>query len=173
MRAVEQVNYCPKCGRQGITIAFDKAIQCEGCGLLMFMNVAAAVGAVIADDQGRILLLRRAKDPRKGKLALPGGFIDPGETVESALRREVMEEVNLELATMQYLCSFPNQYHYREITYPTADLYFICTARSFQTLKAMDEVESVLLLRPEQIEGEEIAFPSTREALALYRARQE
>jgi ADP-ribose pyrophosphatase YjhB (NUDIX family) len=132
------------------------------------MNVASAVGAIIPDEQGRILLLRRAKDPRKGKLGAPGGFMDPGETVEVALRREVMEEVNLDVVSMEYLYSAPNYYEYRGITYPTADLFFVGHVKSFETLRAMDEVESVLFADPREIDEKEIAFPSLYQAIRVY-----
>ena len=168
MEAIHLFKYCPQCGSQRITAGIGKSIQCGECGLVLFMNVAAAVGAIIADEQGGILVLRRAKDPRKGKLGMPGGFIDAGESAECALRREVMEEVNLEVDTMRYLCSFPNQYLYREITYPTTDLFFHCTVKTFQTLKALDEVESVLFMDPAEIDPEEVAFPSMWQAIKEY-----
>ena len=88
----------------------------------------------------------------------------------TALRREVMEEVNLEIATMRYLFSHPNDYAYREISYPTADLFFLCTVKSFETLKALDEVESVEFADPRQLDAEEIAFPSLYKAIQVYLA---
>jgi 8-oxo-dGTP diphosphatase len=56
-----------------------------------------AVDCVIFDDRARVVLIRRNNAPFKGGYALPGGFVEVGETVEDACRREVKEETNLEL----------------------------------------------------------------------------
>lgn len=168
MSIPQLIRFCPRCGRPGVTVLDNKAIRCDVCDFVLFFNVASAAGAIIADPQGRILLLRRDRDPAKGKLALPGGFIDAGESAEQAVAREVREEVNLEVATLRYLCSSPNRYEYKGVTYPTEDLYFVCTVQSLAPLVAQDEVASVCFLAPSEIDMDEIAFPTTRQALETY-----
>jgi 8-oxo-dGTP diphosphatase len=54
------------------------------------------VDAVIFDEHGRLLLIRRLNPPFKGRYALPGGFLDIGETTEDGCRRELMEEAGIE-----------------------------------------------------------------------------
>lgn len=60
-------------------------------------RVVLTVDAVITDSEGRILLMERGTEPYKGAWVLPGGLVDPGETVEDACMREVEEEVGLKV----------------------------------------------------------------------------
>jgi len=60
-----------------------------------------AVDCVVLDAKGRVLLIRRGNAPFKGHYALPGGFVDVGETVEAACRRELQEETGVKAGTLR------------------------------------------------------------------------
>jgi 8-oxo-dGTP diphosphatase len=64
---------------------------------------ALTVDCVIYDAKGRVLLIRRKNEPFRGAFALPGGFVNVGETVEGACRREVREEVGLEVGALNLI----------------------------------------------------------------------
>ena len=112
-------NFCPKCGSKSISYVDSKKWVCPDCGFTLYNNIASAVAVVIADEYGGVLLETRAKEPRKGFLALPGGFTDRDETAEQAAMRECFEETGLKLESVEYLCSFPNDYEYKNIAYKT------------------------------------------------------
>jgi 8-oxo-dGTP diphosphatase len=61
---------------------------------------ALTVDCVVFDPRGRVLLIRRGNEPFKGCYALPGGFVDVGETVEEACRRELREETGLSVGDL-------------------------------------------------------------------------
>ena len=168
MKPIEHFAFCPSCGQRQSKVARDGSFACERCQFVYYFNPAIAAAALVFNSSREALFIRRAKDPAKGKLALPGGFIDAGETAEEALRREMREEVNLELGPVHFLASFPNVYHYKGVTYPVLDFFFVAEALSTDEAAALDGVESYEWLSPAQVPLDEIAFPSMRRALQQY-----
>jgi NADH pyrophosphatase NudC (nudix superfamily) len=155
--------FCPSCGQPGGGWRDGKQFVCAGCGFRFFQNVAAACGVLLAHG-GRYLFVERAKEPSKGLLGLPGGFVDPGEGVESALAREVAEEVGGTLGPVTFLASFPNRYAFAGVEYHTCDLYFRAElACDPDELRAEPgEVAALCWLPPAEVTPEQLAFPSLR-----------
>ncbi len=155
------LKYCPKCSAAALRVVGAKLLRCEACEFELYMNPAAAVAGVIVDEQGRMMVLVRAREPGKGKWDLPGGFVDPGETAEQALCREVREEVGLEVTALRYLGSWSNIYEFMGVRYRTVDMGFVCEAAEVERARALDDgIEQVLLLRPCDIETGRFAFGS-------------
>jgi NAD+ diphosphatase len=161
--------YCPKCGAAALRTVGDKLLRCEACSFEFYLNVAAAVAGLIVDGQGRLLITVRGKEPGKGKWDLPGGFVDPGESAEEALRREVHEEVGLEVTAMQYLGSHPNTYEYMGVRYATMDMGFICQVRDISRAAAREsDIEAVLFKSPRETDVGRFAFRSLARLVELY-----
>lgn len=154
--------YCPKCSVRALRPSSPKSIVCSECGFEFFFNPAAAVAGLIVNDAGQLLVTVRAADPGKGSWDLPGGFIDAGETAEHALAREIKEELNLDVDSMDYFASAPNEYTYKGVTYSTLDIAFICHAADLSAMKPLDDIEQAMFLPPESIDLARFAFPSIR-----------
>ncbi len=63
----------------------------------MSRSVVPCVGAIVTDEQGRLLVIQRGHDPGAGLWSIPGGRVEPGETDVQALVRELLEETNLQV----------------------------------------------------------------------------
>jgi ADP-ribose pyrophosphatase YjhB (NUDIX family) len=89
-------NFCPRCGAhlEMRQVQGKERPLCPACGLIIFLN-PRLVAAVIPEAGGKVALVRRAMRPRRGTWVFPGGYVDQGETVEQAARREVWEETGL------------------------------------------------------------------------------
>ena len=92
--------YCPRCGaaaewRQPPNDHRQRAV-CTKCGHITYVGPQLLVLTVVFAD-GHLLLLRRGQDPYRGKLAVPGGYVEAGESLEAAAIRETEEEVGLVL----------------------------------------------------------------------------
>jgi NAD+ diphosphatase len=143
-------------------------LRCSGCGFEYYHNAATAVAGIITNNKGEILLVKRAKEPGKGMLDLPGGFVDYGESAEKALRREIKEELCLKISSIKYLCSAANTYKYKEVTYSTVDLAFVCKVKCVSKAKPKDDVNSILFMSQNKIRIEMVAFKSIKKIIFFY-----
>lgn len=92
---LSQFKYCPKCGSAHFEVHNEKSKQCADCGFVYYFNPSSATVALILNERDELLVCRRAKEPAKGTLDLPGGFIDMTETGEEGVAREVREETGM------------------------------------------------------------------------------
>jgi ADP-ribose pyrophosphatase YjhB (NUDIX family) len=94
--ALAQARFCPRCGRPA-DVHFPARIECGSCGYRMYFNPKPVAAAIPVDPDGRVILLRRGFEPGRGRWTFPGGFVDLGESVEDAARREAIEELAIEI----------------------------------------------------------------------------
>ncbi|KPK39130.1 MAG: hypothetical protein AMJ65_11950 [Phycisphaerae bacterium SG8_4] len=162
-------NYCPSCGSRGIVFDRIKEFTCADCEFTYFQNVATAAGTIL-ECGGKIVLIKRKQEPGKGLLDLPGGFLDPQETAEEAAKREIREEVKIDVDTLQYLGSYPNTYVFKGVGYHSCDLLFYSRIDAFPTEFDKTEVAELVLMDPEEIQDDEVAFESIKMGLRLFRS---
>lgn len=98
--------FCGRCGEQTVQVPGDRAMRCPECRLMAFPRLAPAVITLITKDDGTALLARNANFPIPMFSCL-AGFVEPGETLEQAVVREVHEEVGLTVGRVRYHSSQP------------------------------------------------------------------
>jgi len=172
LEAKDHFHFCPRCGvRCGEEAApGGNPFRCGGCGFTYYFNTASAVAVFIEDAEGRVLLIRRGREPAKGKLAMAGGFTDPGETGEEAARREIREELGLELAEVGHVGTWPNVYHAGGFVVHVLDIFYRARLATTEMRLDADEVSGAEWLDPAAVDPAEIAFSSMRSALQAYLA---
>lgn len=114
----------------------------------------------------------RGREPARGRLDLPGGFVDPGESLEQAVHREIKEELGLNLPAVAYLGSEANQYLYANVLYDTTDAFFEVRFDRKPTVTAMDDVAAVSWHSLAELKINDLAFDSQKKVLRRYCADQ-
>jgi nucleoside triphosphatase len=107
------------------------------------------VGALILNRQGRILLAKSSK--WHDRFTLPGGHIEPGETVEEALKREIREEVGLEIEIIRFL-QFQEAIYSPEFIYRRHFIFldFLCEARTDRVQVDNEEIQGFQWVDPQK-----------------------
>jgi NAD+ diphosphatase len=95
--------FCSRCGIPLRTMTTERAKECPHCGLLHFARLSPAIIVLVA--RGRELLLARSRHFLPGMYSVLAGFVEPGESLEEAVVREVKEEVGLEIKDIRYFGS--------------------------------------------------------------------
>lgn len=156
--------FCSYCGRKTVieVPAGDHRPRrlCRECGAIHYENPRIVVGCV-PEHEGRILVCRRAIEPRRGYWTVPAGFMENGETLEDGAARECFEEALAEvrIGSLLALVNIPEaeQVH----------VFFRATLTSSAFGAGEESLEAKLVLEHE-IPWDDIAFPSTRFALQQY-----
>lgn len=97
--------FCGKCGKRTREHERDRAMVCDDCGLHLYPRLSPSIIVLIHKDH-EVLLARNHRFP-EGMYSTLAGFVEPGESIEETLRREVFEEVGVHLGRLEYQGSQP------------------------------------------------------------------
>jgi ADP-ribose pyrophosphatase YjhB (NUDIX family) len=154
--------FCPVCGgalEPRLLKAGDpERLVCTHCEFVFYLDPKLAVGTIIRDERGRVVLVRRAIEPGYGKWVFPGGYVDRGEQLQAAAVREAREETGLEVRLDGLVDIYSYTGHIPVIVVYAATMLGGC-------LGCDDEGLEARFFEPDEIPWDELAFRSTREAL--------
>jgi ADP-ribose pyrophosphatase YjhB (NUDIX family) len=156
--------FCPLCGapveRRVVSRDMREYPVCAGCGYVGYLH-PKIVAVTIPVRDGRVLLTRRAIEPALGLWTFPGGYVDWGEDMVTAARREMREEVGLDLEPAGLLGIY---------SYPGAPVvivaYHVTVPDGLEAKADAHEVSETGYFAREEIPWDALAFRSTRDALA-------
>ena len=158
-------SFCPMCGGEleprSLKATEPERLVCMRCGFVFYLDPKVAVGTIIADDQNRIVLVRRAIEPGYGKWVFPGGYVDRGELVLSAAVREAREEAGVDVRIDRLIDVY---------SYPGRSPVIIVYAATMTggCLACDDEGLEARFFTPDAIPWNELAFQSTQDALRAF-----
>ncbi|MGW8249128.1 MAG: NUDIX domain-containing protein [Anaerolineales bacterium] len=159
---LDQVKYCLRCGTalvQADRYGHMRPV-CPACGWVFFPDPKVAAAALIEQD-GKVLLVRRAVDPLRGRWTLPAGFVDAGEDPALAAKRECLEETGLQVSISGLLTVLYGQEH----PHGAHIIIFYKAEILSGELKPGDDVDRVGFFGREDLPP--LAFSTTRRVLDL------
>lgn len=159
------MNFCSHCGSGQLTYEVPEGdirprYWCQQCGTIHYQNPKLVVGCLPV-YQGKILICKRAIEPRYGLWNLPAGYLENGETVEEGAIRETMEEACAKVEIIRLHCLY-NLPHINQIY-----LHFLAYLRTPEFSCGSESLE-VRLFAENEIPWKELAFSSSRFALEKY-----
>jgi ADP-ribose pyrophosphatase YjhB (NUDIX family) len=161
--ALEDVRFCPRCGAEA-DVRFPRSIACAACGYGAYFNPKPVACSIPQDQDGRVILMRRATEPARGRWTMPGGFVDLGESVEDAAVRECEEElaIEIELGTLVGVYSRAED----------RIVVVVYGARALGEPTTTDEALEVRAFVPSEIPWRDLAFWSDERALRDFLDRE-
>jgi ADP-ribose pyrophosphatase YjhB (NUDIX family) len=164
-------NYCADCGAAEMTLRIppgDERLRatCSQCGFVEYQNPKIVAACVVMTDDDRILLAKRAIEPRKGTWGIPQGYMEHGETSRQAAAREVLEEtgaiVNDDELKLRAIYNVPG----------SVQLVYTATVSSDQIEEQIakynpdiGESSKVELVANDAIADKELCFPTVKWAI--------
>src|SRR5947208_12465810 len=163
----EAIRFCARCGGpvepRLLKATEPERLVCTRCSFVHYVDPKVAVGTIITDSPGRIVLVRRAIEPGYGKWVFPGGYVDRGEPLVSAAVREAREECGLDVR----IDGLVNIYSYAG----RAPVIVVYAATAIGgTLCADEECLETAEFGVDAIPWDDLAFRSTNEGLRDYLA---
>lgn len=152
--------YCPACATE-LERLDDGGGKCPSCGRSWYRNPGATVGCVIVED-GRALVSVRAREPDKGRIDVPGGFLSAGEHPIDGLRREVKEELGVDIDVDVDDCLTMEPATYGAEQDPTLNLGFKARVVDGEPTPS-DDVAQVKWVSAHEIDDLDFAWPHDRE----------
>ena len=168
---LEGWRFCPRCGGE---LQGDTArLECSACGFVVYASSKPTASALVLDDDGRILLARRAIEPYRGYWDLPGGFLEEGEHPVDGVRREIREETGLDIEPLEFLGVWTDRYGGDSTAEATLNFYYTAKLGEGE-LRPADDISDARWFAPDELPPvDEIAFDNVPQVLAAWRLRHQ
>lgn len=157
--------YCPNC-KSEIKLS-NRLIDCSFCGFHFYVNPAPTNAVILLNDKDEILLVRRKVEPKKGYWDLAGGFVNFDESLEKSVKREIKEELGINLTNFKYFASTADRYFYKGINYYTVCSIFVAKIGR-ENITPADDVSEIRAFKKNNIPFDRIAFPGVKKNLKKY-----
>jgi len=157
--------FCPKCGHKLVLKNLDghKRLVCQNkkCQFIFYQNSKPTASAIITKGN-KVLLTKRAVEPKKGYWDAPGGFLEKDEHPEAGLKREMREELSVEIKIIRPLGIYMGEY-LQEHPESTLNLYYLAKIKKGK-IRPADDITEARWFSKDEI-PQRLAFKNNRQAI--------
>ncbi len=160
--------FCPRCAGKLVVVTKETTPvhQCSSCGFVLYQNQNVTTAAIIVRE-GKLLFTRRKVAPYLGMLDLAGGYVEPEESPQAGMLREIHEELGIDGTIVAQLGIFgPDAYEFGGMTVYNSTAHFQVDIGN-QTPVAADDAASVEWVTLATLDLDTVAFPGQRACLSL------
>ncbi len=166
MELVDVYKYCPRCQTE-FSKNSNRLLICPNCKFKQYLNPVPCNGVIIVNEKNQIMLVKRKSEPKKGYWDLPGGFIEPGESFEESVKREIKEELGIEIEMTKLVGIYNDYYLYEGVNIPTFGVVVEAKIKSGE-LSINDDITDYQFFNKAEVLQQELAFDSLRKGLEDY-----
>lgn len=163
--------FCPRCAGtlevRSVEHDGHERLVCRACGHILYKNSSPCASAIVVDG-GRVLLVRRGREPFLGYWDIPGGFLEPGEHPEDGARRELLEETGLHVRLTHLIGVYMDVYGPEQT--PTLNFFYEADRIAGEPVAGDDAAAFAWFARDALPPLDEVAFDCCRRALADWHA---
>jgi ADP-ribose pyrophosphatase YjhB (NUDIX family) len=161
--------HCPQCGAE--VRPEDGRVECGECGFVAYANSKPTASALVVDDDGRVMLSKRARDPFAGKWDLPGGFLEEAEHPVDCLHRELQEEAGITIRDLDFIGIWIDRYGEGSRDVATLNIYWSVRIAE-GTPEPADDVAELRFFAPDELPHEELAFGHIADVVSAWRRNE-
>lgn len=156
--------FCPYCREPLVERDLEGLMRayCPACDEIFYRNSKPCAGALVVDDEGRLLLTRRGIEPYRGRWDLPGGYLEESEHPEEAAVREVLEETGLRVRLTRLVGIYLDTYGPTGAT--TLNIFYEARIVTGEA-RAADDVTELGWMRPAEIDWGTFSFDNGKQAI--------
>lgn len=165
----DSFKFCPRCGSTFKPV--DNMLLCGSCGLQYYLNPKPCAAVIVRNENNQILLSRRAINPRKGFWDVVGGYLEESETLEEGAKREVKEELRIDVDNLEYVGSYTHPYNYQDINYYTLTAAFTTAIKSDVQLNPHDDIDHIEWFKYADLPFADFAFPDQKNVFTKLAAK--
>ncbi len=161
--------FCPQCGGKLVKSLEEKQwrLVCLRCKFVFYQNSKPTASVILINKESKVLLAKRGFSPKKGFWDCVGGFLENGEDPVKGIKREVKEELDVEIKIKKLLGIFIDSYKEKNLKYFTLNIYYLGEIIKGEP-KPMSDIIDFRWFSKKEIPFEKLAFKNNREALRLW-----